>query len=176
MGRLHPQLAHSHAPELNESPTTTPFQTRAASPVHTLPAVHSLSEVQTAMENIVLFHRRREVDRVAVSVVDGSVNVPTSAKMKYLAIYFLFNLFLTLFNKALMTSVSTQVFSSRIEFLSRPVLALYVRYRSQKFCSTASFDPWLMIHSKSLSMTEVFTHTRITSSLQEKIATSILQR
>ncbi|MCJ1412864.1 UAA transporter [Ptychographa xylographoides] len=57
------------------------------------------------MENIVLFHRRREVDRVAVSVVDGSVNVPTSAKMKYLAIYFLFNLFLTLFNKALMTSL-----------------------------------------------------------------------
>lgn len=43
--------------------------------------------------------------RYDAGVADGSASVPTWIKCKYLAIYFLFNLGLTLYNKAVMVQV-----------------------------------------------------------------------
>jgi len=43
--------------------------------------------------------------RYDAGVADGSASVPTWIKCKYLAIYFLFNLGLTLYNKAVMMQV-----------------------------------------------------------------------
>ncbi len=41
----------------------------------------------------------------SAGVIDGSVYVSTAMKMKYLAVYFFFNLGLTLYNKAVMIKV-----------------------------------------------------------------------
>ena len=48
--------------------------------------------------------------QVSVSVTDGSATVPTTTKLKYLVIYFAFNLGLTLFNKAVMIKVCPEAF------------------------------------------------------------------
>ncbi|MCJ1380805.1 UAA transporter [Xylographa soralifera] len=98
----HPQLAHSVAPELNCSPTTTPFQTRAASPVHHLRGHHSQFEAEAAIDSMRSFIQNRIIEKVDVSSVDGSATVSTSTKSQALALYFVFNLGLTLFNKAAM--------------------------------------------------------------------------
>ena len=101
----HPQLAHSVAPELNCSPTTTPFQTRAASPVHYLPDQHPQFEPEVAIDSMRSFIQSRILEKVDVSSVDGSATVSNSSKSQALALYFVFNLGLTLFNKAAMNKV-----------------------------------------------------------------------
>ena len=89
---------------LDWSPTPTPENTRAGSPIHNNIRLHTLEEtnIATAMGRFTLEERDKSV---AVSIVDGSAAVPTITKFKYLAVYFLFNLGLTLFNKFLMTKV-----------------------------------------------------------------------
>jgi len=55
-------------------------------------------------------------------VADGSARVPTWIKCKYLAVYFLFNLGLTLYNKAVMVQVCWDCLQPSLELvvLSRP--------------------------------------------------------
>ncbi|MCJ1402623.1 UAA transporter [Xylographa trunciseda] len=98
----HPQLAHTFAPELNCSPTTTPFQTRSASPVYDLPGHHSRFEAEAAIHSMKSIVQSRLSEKVDVSTVDGSATVSNSTKSQALALYFIFNLGLTLFNKAAM--------------------------------------------------------------------------
>lgn len=50
-------------------------------------------------------------------VADGSASVPTWTKCKYLAIYFLFNLGLTLYNKAVMVQVRWDCLKSPSELV-----------------------------------------------------------
>ena len=101
----HPQLAHSVASELNCSPTTTPFQTRAASPVHYVPDHQSRFEAEAAIDSMRFFLQNRVTKKVDVSSVDGSATVSNTAKSQALALYFVFNLGLTLFNKVAMNKV-----------------------------------------------------------------------
>ena len=125
----HPQLAHSVAPELNCSPTTTPFQTRAASPVHHLTGHHSRFETEFATLGMRSFIKKRMTEKVDVSSVDGSATVSKSAKSQALALYFAFNLGLTLFNKVAMNKVwnlceDVDISSiSAVTFLWRPVVS-----------------------------------------------------
>ena len=91
--------------KLDTSPTHTPFHTRAPSPVHQLYVPHTPRQAQATMNDIREIFRRRESEKVTVSITDGSAMVPATTKMSYLAIYFFFNLGLTLFNKALMIKV-----------------------------------------------------------------------
>ncbi|MCJ1395109.1 UAA transporter [Xylographa bjoerkii] len=98
----HTQLAHTFAPELNCSPTTTPFQTRAASPVHENPGHHSQFEAEAAIDSMKSIIQSRMLQKVDVGTVDGSATVSSYAKSQALALYFVFNLGLTLFNKAAM--------------------------------------------------------------------------
>ena len=97
---------------LNTSPTPTPFHTRAPSPVHQQFTPHTPRQAHAAMNDIHEILRRRESEKVAVSVTDGSALVPATTKMCYLAIYFFFNLGLTLFNKAIMIKVCGVAFQS----------------------------------------------------------------
>ncbi|MCJ1249038.1 UAA transporter [Trapelia coarctata] len=99
----HPrQLAEDLGQELDESTTPTPFPTRAHSPVRQLAAPHDPEEVEATMEQLNAIFQQREMEEVNVAVVDGSVFVPTMAKLIYLAIYLLLNLGLTLYNKEVM--------------------------------------------------------------------------
>ena len=50
-------------------------------------------------------------------VADGSASVPTWIKCKYLAVYFLFNLGLTLYNKAVMVQVCWVISQSSFELV-----------------------------------------------------------
>lgn len=55
--------------------------------------------------------------RYDAGVADGSAGVPTWTKCKYLAIYFLFNLGLTLYNKAVMVQVRWDCLKSPSELV-----------------------------------------------------------
>ncbi len=57
------------------------------------------------MERLNAIFQQREVENVKVAVADGSATVPTRVKLIYLAIYFILNLGLTLYNKAVMIKV-----------------------------------------------------------------------
>ncbi|MCJ1478779.1 UAA transporter [Lambiella insularis] len=96
------QLSHTCSPDLNDSPTTTPFQTRVPSPMLGNLIAHQQLHGEEAVSRIRSSFNLRESQKVAVGMADGSAEVPAAVKYKYLACYFLFNLGLTLFNKAIM--------------------------------------------------------------------------
>ncbi|MCJ1305815.1 UAA transporter [Hypocenomyce scalaris] len=93
-------FAFAQAQTFGDSPTPTPFQTRSGSPVNGAP-VHSMEQASITMATLDRLAETHE-KQVSVSVTDGSATVPTTTKLKYLVIYFAFNLGLTLFNKAVM--------------------------------------------------------------------------
>lgn len=115
---------------LDRSPTATPVQTRSGSPTrgdvlhHTVedatefmtklnhikkPTMSSepvAAETHTGSKGpIALAELDEKLVLKSVSATDGSAAVSTSTKVKYLIVYFAFNLGLTLFNKAVMIAV-----------------------------------------------------------------------
>ncbi|MCJ1284963.1 UAA transporter [Xylographa opegraphella] len=166
----HPQLAHNVAPELNCSPTTTPFQTRAASPTHHNPNHHSGFEADAAIDSMRLFIQNHTTGKVDVSSVDGSATVANSAKSRALALYFIFNLGLTLFNKmamnkfpypylmtayhALASFVGTSVLKSRGTFTTTHVGGSRVMLYGFSFLYTIN----IAISNASLAMVTVPYH------------------
>ena len=99
------QVASVDGEGYNESPVNTPYNTRAGSPIHGLSSTHRQAEDHDAMNNIWSTWKARHATKTVVSDVDGSAHVPALTKLKYLAIYFAFNLGLTLYNKAVMIQV-----------------------------------------------------------------------
>ena len=104
MASLNHHLMLSQTQHLDQSPTPTPYPTRACSPVNAHHQPHSEEDAHTTMEKLRSMIQRQE-PILPVNVVDGSVTVSNLTKFKYLAIYFAFNLGLTLYNKALMSQV-----------------------------------------------------------------------
>lgn len=95
-----------HVPR--ESPTPTPYPTRSGTPSHGVlvcspePASFPIAK----LEKLARTHGKQ----VPVNISDGSATVPAITKLKYLAVYFAFNLGLTLFNKAVMIQVCKGAF------------------------------------------------------------------
>lgn len=104
MAVMEPFLLAPYVPR--ESPTPTPFHTRSGSLSIGAP-VHGLEQASFPMEKLEQLARTYDEKQVSVSVSDGSATVPTSTKLRYLVVYFAFNLGLTLFNKAVMIQVRT---------------------------------------------------------------------
>ncbi|KAL2041542.1 hypothetical protein N7G274_005924 [Stereocaulon virgatum] len=112
-----PGVASTELQALNESPNPTPHHTRASSLERVTATVrpHTQDEAREVMANLHRLseeevhqvegnssHSEAEDGSVLVSVVDGSYTVSTSTKVNHLVQYFIANLALTLFNKALM--------------------------------------------------------------------------
>lgn len=91
-----------------ESPTPTPFNTRPASPALGDPSIplETASFPIARLEELAQTHGKQ----VSTSITDGSATIPTATKLRYLVVYFLFNLGLTLFNKAVMIQVRSRAF------------------------------------------------------------------
>ena len=99
----------------DRSPTATPVQTRSGSPVRGILMPHTAEQSSRFMEDVHAIARKDTPkklnlagDKIMASVgaIDGSANVDTMIKIKFLAVYFFFNLGLTLYNKAVMIQVS----------------------------------------------------------------------
>lgn len=95
---------------LDCSPTPTPYHTRAGSPARGKLLPHTSEQ---ASQNIAILHaavkepaKVSEPLKIPVSVIDGSANVSGATKVKYLIAYLVFNLGLTVYNKAVMIKVS----------------------------------------------------------------------
>ena len=80
-------------------------QAHIASPVCQKHVPCSPQEAQEAMSRPQKIPPHREPEMIAVDIVDGSAAVPTDLKLYWLTLYFLLNLGLTLYNKALMFNV-----------------------------------------------------------------------
>lgn len=91
--------------EFNNWRTPKPFQPRTHSPVHRLAYPDNLAVTEANMERLNAIFQQREAENVKAAIADGSATVPTKVKLIYLAIYFLLNLGLTLYNKAVMIKV-----------------------------------------------------------------------
>ena len=124
--------------EMSDSPTATPFQTRSGSPVHTSNVKHSPGEGDAAIACMWSILKSRRSSQVIVSSVDGSATVPATTKFKHLAVYFAFNLGLTLFNKAVMIQVSScsRLFSPETSCLVSIVAILYPLPFPTTLCGT----------------------------------------
>lgn len=107
------ELSGSTLQFYERSPTATPTQTRSGSPTLGSPVPHTSAETIKFMNDL---HEIASKDApsditnsiatmTSAGVIDGSVYISTTTKMKYLAIYFFFNLGLTLYNKAVMIKV-----------------------------------------------------------------------
>ena len=115
---------------LDRSPTATPVQTRSGSPTRGKVMPHTVEEAADFMNKlddlmgpnfssgpdgaetrlgsskpIELTEPDEKLVLKPVSATDGSAAISTSTKVKYLIVYFAFNLGLTLFNKAIMIAV-----------------------------------------------------------------------
>ena len=111
----------------SDSPTPTPLNTRTSSPIrkgyicykagvddlsmHML--AHELGYYEGYFQSAA--HEMVEEEPVGVSVTDGSRAVSFFVKARYLALYFVLNIGLTFYNKALMSVVSA-LFSSSEQF------------------------------------------------------------
>lgn len=127
---------------LDRSPTATPIQTRSGSPTRGMVIPHTVEETTNFMNRlndlmgpslslepnaaekpassnkpIAFTEPDEKVVLKSVSTTDGSATVATSTKVKYLIIYFAFNLGLTLFNKAVMIAVCVCADLSFVLFL-----------------------------------------------------------
>ncbi|MCJ1468366.1 UAA transporter [Pseudocyphellaria aurata] len=112
---------------LDRSPTATPIHTRSGSPTRGKVMPHTVEEADDfigklndlmgpnpssessatekpvgSKEPIAVTELDEKSALESVSATDGSATVSTSTKIKYLVMYFVFNLGLTLFNKAVM--------------------------------------------------------------------------
>lgn len=107
--------------ELDHSPTPTPLHTRAGSLDRGVATPHNHEKAKQTVDvlNVLMSHKSSQLptnvadplktdqqELVPVSVVDGSASVSTASKFYNLALYFVFNLGLTLFNKVVMIEVS----------------------------------------------------------------------
>lgn len=100
----------SQVQSVEHSPTATPFHTRAGSPAHEELSDQERSETMTALSNALhapsLNVNEDNMDNNArVKRADGSANVLMGTKVNYLLIYFILNLGLTIYNKAIMIKV-----------------------------------------------------------------------
>lgn len=92
-----------------ESATSTAFQTRASSPeprptkAFSPESLAILRAVQNYYDRVCL--EKNQPNDSAVGIKDGSKNVATSTKVKYLVAYFMLSLVLTLSNKTIMIEV-----------------------------------------------------------------------
>ncbi len=110
------------------SPTATPAQTRSSSPMLGTPIPHTAAETMKFMNDLREIASKnapndlniptQTLAMTSAGVVDGSVYVSTVTKIKYLAIYFFFNLGLTLYNKAVMIQVGLIFISSLLLLFS----------------------------------------------------------
>ena len=115
---------------LDRSPTATPVQTRSGSPTRGKIMPHTVEEATDFMSKlddlmgpsfssapddaekrlgstkpVAITEPNEKLVLKSVSATDGSAAISTSTKVKYLIVYFAFNLGLTLFNKAVMIAV-----------------------------------------------------------------------
>lgn len=102
----------------SDSPTPTPLNTRTSSPIrqgyicyragvddlsmHIL--VHEIGYLEGCFQSAA--HEMAEEEPVGVSVTDGSRAIAFFVKARYLALYFVLNIGLTFYNKALISVVS----------------------------------------------------------------------
>lgn len=107
MPAIHDSLLPSETQSVEHSPTATPHHTRAGTPIQgklldlrgreateTMAALSALVEPPHEM--------LEETKLMRVSLVDGSANISVATKLNFLVVYFIFNLGLTLYNKAVM--------------------------------------------------------------------------
>lgn len=124
------QYPTSQLQVLDRSPTATPVHTRSGSPTRGNAIPHTVGETTDFMgklndlmgpnvslepnaagkptgsnESVASTEPDEKLALRSVSATDGSSAVSISTKVKYLIIYFAFNLGLTLFNKAIMIAV-----------------------------------------------------------------------
>ena len=107
---IHDSFLPSQTQSVEHSPTATPHHTRAGTPVHgklldrsgreateTMAALNALIEPSHELPE--------ETKLMRVSLVDGSAHISVATKLNFLVVYFIFNLGLTLYNKAVMIQV-----------------------------------------------------------------------
>jgi hypothetical protein len=110
MAAVHNSFSPCQTQSVEHSPTATPHHTRAGSPVRGMSLNHTQKE---ATETIAALNAlivssgglTEKKKMLRVGFVDGSSNVSFTTKLKFLMIYFIFNLGLTLYNKAIMIQV-----------------------------------------------------------------------
>jgi hypothetical protein len=107
---IYDNYTQSPSSSMEQSPTATPHHTRAGSPVRGKLLGHTDKEAtQTVAVLNALMNSTggasKEMKMMRVSFVDGSASVSVATKLKFLTAYFIFNLGLTLYNKAIMIKV-----------------------------------------------------------------------
>jgi hypothetical protein len=120
MASVHDNFSSCQTQSVEHSPTATPHHTRAGSPIRGMFHSHTQKE---ATETIAALNALIEpsggltekTEMMRVGFVDGSSTVSFATKLKFLMIYFIFNLGLTLYNKAIMIQV-------RLTFIFRLLL------------------------------------------------------
>ena len=95
---------------VEQSPTATPHHTRAGTPIHEKLLDRSGSETNETMAALNALmkpsHGKSEETKMTrVSHIDGSADVSLATKLNFLMVYLVFNLGLTLYNKAVMIQV-----------------------------------------------------------------------
>lgn len=110
MSALSDNFPPSQTQSVEHSPTATPHHTRAGTPIRGKLLDNSGTEATETMAalNALIKPSRgmpEEAEVTRVSIVDGSANVSIATKLNFLMIYFIFNLGLTLYNKAVMIKV-----------------------------------------------------------------------
>ena len=113
MPKFTTEISGSSLQFYDTSPTATPAQTRSGSPMRGTPIPHTADQTIKFMDDLRLIAASKNTSKKSamapVGEIDGSVNVSTATKMKYLMVYFLLNLALTLYNKAVMIQVSSDL-------------------------------------------------------------------
>ena len=120
----------------DRSPTATPAQTRSGSPIRGALMPHTAEQTSRFIEDLHAIAKKDAVEKLnlagdktmaPVGAIDGSVNVDTMTKIKFLAVYFFFNLGLTLYNKAVMIQVSFTTFGHMVCFsLPFSLITIYI--------------------------------------------------
>ena len=110
MSTLHGSLPPSQAQSVEHSPTATPHHTRAGTPTHDKLLQRSGTETNETMIALNALMRPscgkpEETKMTRVSLIDGSADVSVATKINFLMVYLIFNLGLTLYNKAVMIQV-----------------------------------------------------------------------
>ena len=107
---LHGAFPPFHTQSVEHSPTATPHHTRAGTPIHGRLLDRSGTETKETMAalNALMkpsYGTSEETKLTRVSMVDGSADVSIATKLNFLMVYLIFNLGLTLYNKAVMIQV-----------------------------------------------------------------------
>lgn len=107
---LHGAFPPFQTQSVEHSPTATPHHTRAGTPIHEKLLDRSGNETKETMAalNALMkpsYGTPEETKLTRVSLVDGSADVSVATKLNFLLVYLIFNLGLTLHNKAVMIQV-----------------------------------------------------------------------